>query len=122
MATRSRIGVELPNGTVKSIYCHWDGYVEHNGSVLVESYDTPEKITALLNRGDLSFLDKTPEASEAYRDRGEADVDAIEHSNIDDFISYAEEAYVYLFRNEEWWVGFRNDGKIRNFEPVKNLI
>ena len=26
MATRSRIAIELSDGTVKSVYCHWDGY------------------------------------------------------------------------------------------------
>lgn len=29
MSTRSRIGIEMPDGKIKSIYCHWDG--ERNG-------------------------------------------------------------------------------------------
>ena len=28
MSTRSRIGVMMDDGTVKQVYCHWDGYVE----------------------------------------------------------------------------------------------
>ena len=38
MATRSRIAIEKENGTVESIYCHWDGYPENNGRILVENY------------------------------------------------------------------------------------
>ena len=26
MATRSRIAKQNPDGTIKSVYCHWDGY------------------------------------------------------------------------------------------------
>jgi hypothetical protein len=35
MGTRSRIGLEDPEtGTVRSIYCHWDGYPEGVGQRL----------------------------------------------------------------------------------------
>ena len=35
MGTRSRIGIEMPDHSVVSVYCHWDGYVEGNGKILV---------------------------------------------------------------------------------------
>ena len=35
MSTRSRIGLQLANGSVLSVYCHWDGYPEFNGVKLV---------------------------------------------------------------------------------------
>lgn len=28
MATRSRIGMKMPDGKIKSIYCHLDGYIK----------------------------------------------------------------------------------------------
>ena len=31
MATRSTIAMEQPDGRVMQIYCHWDGYLGHNG-------------------------------------------------------------------------------------------
>ena len=46
MGTRSRIGV-MHGDKVKSIYCHWDGYLEHNGRILAESYDRDRKSTRL---------------------------------------------------------------------------
>ena len=38
MATRSNTGIENENGRVSAIYCHWDGYPEHNGRILKEHY------------------------------------------------------------------------------------
>ena len=39
MATRNRIAIENQDGTVISIYCHWDGHIETNGKILFENYD-----------------------------------------------------------------------------------
>lgn len=57
MGTRSDIIVHLADGTWKRIYCHWDGYLSHNGRILFESYNTQKKAEALVAPGDLSSLD-----------------------------------------------------------------
>jgi len=54
MGTRSRIGV-MHGDNVKSVYCHWDGYLEHNGVILQEHYDSA-KANQLVALGDLSSL------------------------------------------------------------------
>lgn len=51
MSTRSLIAIKQTDGTVKSIYCHWDGYVSHNGRLLIEHYATPEAVEELLALG-----------------------------------------------------------------------
>jgi hypothetical protein len=56
MATRSMIGVQRDNGTIEAIYCHWDGYIEHHGPILLNAYNGPRKIEALIRQGDLSSL------------------------------------------------------------------
>jgi hypothetical protein len=56
MSTRSRIGMTMPDGTVQSVYCHHDGYLKHNGLILLECYSDPEKLQELLNLGALSGL------------------------------------------------------------------
>lgn len=56
MSTNSRIGIKRLDGTEKYIYCHWDGYIEHNGLLLQLCYDTPEKIEKLLVLGNISVL------------------------------------------------------------------
>ena len=54
MGTRSRIGV-MHGDKCKSVYCHWDGHLEHNGRILQEHYDSA-KANHLVSLGDLSSL------------------------------------------------------------------
>lgn len=67
MATRSMIYKEQQDGTLKGIYCHWDGYLEYNGSILLEHYSDPDKLEKLLALGDISSLGEELETSEAVR-------------------------------------------------------
>jgi hypothetical protein len=39
----------------KSVYCHWDGYLEHNGKILLEHYNSV-KANYLVAKGSLSSL------------------------------------------------------------------
>ena len=56
MGTRSTIALEYADGTVDMVYCHWDGYIEHNGRILFEHYKDPFKVQQLMDMGDLSSL------------------------------------------------------------------
>ena len=56
MGTRSRIGIEMPDHTIVSVYCHWDGYVEHNGRILVEHYQNRQDVEELIDGGGISSL------------------------------------------------------------------
>ena len=56
MGTRSRIGV-MHGDKCKSVYCHWDGYLSHNGAILQEHYDSA-KANNLVALGDISSLGK----------------------------------------------------------------
>ena len=38
MSTRSRIGIELEDGSIKSVYHHFDGYPEGLGVKLLTHY------------------------------------------------------------------------------------
>lgn len=110
MATRSRIGILQKDGTVKSIYCHFDGYPSGVGETLMENYDTKEKIEELLNLGDLSSLGLDIEDSIFYnRDREEdwEQVKPANHINEEKFIKDAQGCwaeYAYLFKEDEWKV------------------
>lgn len=56
MATRSTIGILNSNGSVTAVYCHWDGYPEYNGKLLIENYTTEEKVRELIGFGSISSL------------------------------------------------------------------
>ena len=59
MGTRSRIGLALGPDQIVSVYCHYDGYIQHNGRKLVEHYNTKELVEDLINGGDMSSLHST---------------------------------------------------------------
>ena len=114
MATRSNIGILNPDGTVDYIYCHFDGYLEHNGQILQEHYNTENRVKQLLALGDLSVLgeiigekqdfnNRTKGSCLAYgRDRGETGVEARKCSYVD-YTKEDLESYVYLFTPEKGW-------------------
>jgi hypothetical protein len=56
MATRSTIALEFADGTVQAVYCHWDGYLAHNGHILQNHYSNPFILRDLIDLGDISSL------------------------------------------------------------------
>ena len=111
MATRSRIGIELNDGSILSAYHHWDGYPQWLGRILETHYNTKEKVADLIDGGDMSscwsdsvwgkpFADGRKYGPETYADRGE-DCPPRYDNNIEEFFSDGEE-FSYIFRNGEW--------------------
>lgn len=137
MGTRSRIGIELPDHTVVSVYCHWDGYVEHNGRILVEHYLNREDVEELIDGGGISSLrtrsnwnHSSPLRDENgeyihddkgnlmyendrepqplyYTERGEEL--NISHTSFDEFVSgnLGGEEYAYLFDLNDNWKAYK---------------
>jgi hypothetical protein len=132
MGTRSRIGIELQDSSVVSVYCHWDGYPEHNGRILVKDYTTPEAVKELIDGGSISSL-KTEQMWNSQPVRGEdgnivrdenqnwvyapirpaqplyhaerGEELSVQHTTFKEFASgnLGGEEYVYLFTlNNEW--------------------
>jgi len=107
MATRSRIAIENQDGSVISIYCHWDGHIETNGVILNYHYRTKDKVEALIALGGLSELHVTTDKTVAYhRDRDE-DFSQTSFNNVeelfeDGFRSGVE--YIYCFTKDGIWL------------------
>jgi hypothetical protein len=113
MATRSRIGVQLKDGSVLSVYSHWDGYPEWNGKKLKEHFNSYEQVTELIDGGDISSLwtDKDWDGSDMefgtlyYSGRGQTDVEPVLSNSFESYISDVVDSwcdYAYLFANDEW--------------------
>ena len=56
MATRSAIGYRKPDGSVRAVYCHWDGYPKHQLPILEKHYSGTRKVQALIKPGSMSSL------------------------------------------------------------------
>ena len=97
MATRSTIALEFADGTVQQIYCHWDGYLDHNGKILFEHYSDPFKLRDLIDLGAISSL--KPEVG------GKQDFDKRETQNDNWTLAYArdrgEELTINKFKDIE---------------------
>lgn len=121
MATRSTIALEYADGTVGQIYCHWDGYLEHNGQILQKSYTDPFKVRNLLDGGDTSTLGTHVEDCEFYTKRGE---ELRPQRMFKDFQEYTREAqfeeYDYILRRDgKWYVQFYGtDGEYLTIEAA----
>ena len=107
MATRSRIAIENQDGSVTSIYCHWDGYIKSNGVILNNNYTTKDKVEELIALGDLSSLGETIDRTVSYhRDQGD-DLVQTPFSNVEElFITgYGSGVeYIYCFTKDGIWL------------------
>lgn len=107
MGTRSTIALEYADGSVGQIYCHWDGYLEHNGKILLNDYTNPFKVQELLDNGDTSTLDSAVSGCEFYKNRGE-DCPQRMYKDFADYRKNGEfEEYNYILRRDgKWYVEF----------------
>ena len=54
MSTNSRIGLRLADGSILSVYHHWDGYPQWLGVTLNQQYPTREDVAELIDGGNMS--------------------------------------------------------------------
>ena len=121
MGTRSRIGIQLKDGSILSSYHHWDGYPEWLGRILTTHYNSREQAAELIDGGDMScawtkdrwtgkqlsaYVTEQKEAEEYgpqyYSGRGEDCP-----PRLDDLFEYLDkknnEEYAYIWTvNNEW--------------------
>ena len=113
MATRSTIAMEFADGTVEQIYCHWDGYLEHNGKILFNHYVDPYKTRELIDMGGISSLCNTIEETKqgAYHFwRGE-ELRVEKFNDFQDYLAHHQyEEYEYILRKDgHWYVQAHDD-------------
>lgn len=121
MSTRSNIAIKRKNGSIESIYCHFDGYLDYNGYILLNYYKDINKINELIDLGDISSLDKEVNPTEEHsfdkpqkgvtvtygRDRGESGVSKQVFESLDSYKKYlkgswCEFVYIYDESYNKW--------------------
>lgn len=124
MATRSTIAIENADGTIHQVYCHWDGYISHNGVLLYKFYNTRELVEKLVSGASISslgeFVSDTPKPFDRlienddrytiyYSYRGE--ITEIRHfKDFDDYEqNHQYEEFEYLFTKDNVWSVFFGD-------------
>lgn len=141
MGTRSNIGIRNLDNTITGIYCHWDGYPEWNGKILLENYNDVDKVNALMELGDLSSLriklnpepgkphtydEQQNDVCVAYgRDRGEKGTESKLFKSLSQFERYMDDSgaeYQYVFDTTigEWaYRDYKSDWKVLTLEDCK---
>jgi len=118
MATRARIGIQLPDGSIRAAYQHWDGYPGGLGYKLIDHWTNPEKVQKAIELGNAStwnqiigekcdFDDRNAESHDVQniyygRDRGEKDQGAHTYKNESEYLQEgfsSGEEYIYLMKN-----------------------
>jgi hypothetical protein len=117
MGTRSRIGIQLKDDSILSVYHHWDGYPEWLGRILKTHYNSREKAAELIDGGDMSVcwtddrfrnsdgkIEKKAEyGPQYYSERGEDCP-----PRLDDLFEYLDkknnEEYAYVWTVNDKWV------------------
>lgn len=128
MATRSTISLVTEQG-VTSIYCHWDGYISHNGAILLQHYTDIDRIKLLLSYGNLSVLGKyvipqtknhtfdEPEKEVCVyygRDRGEKDNEAEFFNSYKEFMNnVCRQEFNYIYRNNCWYYFTHSSNRLK---------
>ena len=111
MSTRSRIGIQLTDGSILSAYCHFDGYPEFNGVKLVENFNSYEKASELIDGGDMSCLwtnagwsnETLPSTGPLYySSRGEDCPPRLDADLCEYLLPDNSEEFSYLFRDGKW--------------------
>ncbi len=138
MSTRSYIAMKTGENTYRVVYCHYDGYPEYNGRMLLEHYNTQERVKKLLDLGCISSLHEKlePEAGSHHcfdtpdkyvtvfygRDRGEKGQEAFTctEEQLKDPRSWI--CYIYVFDNETWYFSQIERNGFSEFQPLAPAI
>jgi len=113
-STRSRVGMLNPDGTITSIYVHYDGYIDGVGKTLKQHYKNPVLVKKMMSLGDASFLEPKLDPSGEHsfnnpekgvtvfygRDRGEKGVNTLKDRTLQGFLNTSHDSgadYMYLF-------------------------
>jgi hypothetical protein len=105
MPTRARIGVMTETGSVHSIICEYDGYLEHTGLILLNCYSDMTKLDELILLGNIDHL---TESITKIKSIGASFV--MDHSEK----YYIKECllegmdYFYLYKDHRWYVGSKH--------------
>ena len=110
MATRSRIGLELADGSILSAYAHWDGYPEWMGRILRTHYNSKDKVAELIDGGDMSspwtncgWNNETVEQGPLYYSARGEDTPPRHDSDLCEYLlPNNSEEFAYVFRGGEW--------------------
>ena len=129
MATRCYIGLEGLDGTVRYVYCHWDGYPSCTGKILQEDWNSYTLVSNMINKGNMSYLGRNLGDTEFYCKEGDPNEEDEGAKYCKDVNAYSATApdylieYIYLFKDIVTgysWFLWEPDKK--TWEPLQQVL
>ena len=122
MATRSNIGMITKERKVVVAYCHWDGYLRHNGQILLDNYKNGGQVYDLVSRGNISLLGESIDETR-YFDDG---IDVDWYNSLEEYTDSMKDdifiEYIYLWDCAlKCWV-YKKIGDVGFKELTQNAI
>nr|DAJ25396.1 MAG TPA: hypothetical protein [Caudoviricetes sp.] len=104
MSTRARIGVRLPDGTIKSVHIWRDGHPDTLGETLSAHYNTLESAMALVERGNIIDVEARLEECRFEQPNERYDTEPRIYKTVAVYEREIEEdiCYKYLYRDGKW--------------------
>ena len=120
MATRSRIGIQLSDDSILSVYHHWDGYPSWLGRILRTHYNLRHQVEELIDGGDMSLcwtddefrnsdgkIEKRAEyGPQYYSERGEDCPPRLDNNIVEYLDKENGEEYAYVYTRDGEWTCF----------------
>ena len=104
MGTRSNIAYEKEDGSIVASYCHYDGYLERNGVMLLKYYNGEKQARELVDNGYMSSLHSTIDAINEGRVHKEKPTTYHGEFALMADLEALWIEYVYLFKKGQWYV------------------
>ena len=132
--TSSFIAVQRDDDLYEGIYCNLDGYLTHNGAMLLDHYQDRKKLDELIALGNISELaqniEPDPDFEHSFdygkrqegvvvaygRDRGEQGQESKKYS-ISKLLDRTDVDYIYVLDDTDKWIYVKTPA--REFKDVK---
>ena len=122
MSTNALISKQNADGSIRTVYAHWDGYPSYMGKMLALNYADEAKVDALLDEGNISSLEENVgekhdfedydwfcenKATSFYgRDREDDDQNAVLYANREEYnkgtADFSCVEYEYMWIDGVW--------------------
>lgn len=119
MSTNATVSIVNEDGSVYTIYNHWDGYPSSLGITLRNYYKSENRVRDLIGMGDASIIARKISPSDPAnhnftnhekgvclfysRDRGEDDCEYHVFDNILQMLKEFGQQFNYIYRDKKWF-------------------
>jgi len=101
MGTHCFIAIEDQDGSIRYIFCHFDGYLRHMIPILKKDYHSRESVNQLIEKGGIVSLDYLDKQVKSHASPMEVAADRWEFES--EWSRQITIPYLYMFTKNDVW-------------------